>query len=196
MEPVREFYGTLNGSTVVGRTHNGDYNWQFETSDNSHTWHVHLSFLRKYSNDAKALQGVAAVIIGQTSVKDVNPLIGLKKGDKGEAVKGLQSMLRYAGFYLGSVDGNYGSGTASALLACRKSQGSDKANGGDAVDGWAFTQLHKALIKAEVGTISKGATGPAGPQGPAGPKGVPGPVGPAGKTPTKIAITGDVIASS
>ena len=64
MHPVREFYGSVDGVHVVG--------WDLPsdtpaTSDDSHLWHVHLSILRKYSNDADALSGVAAVIVGSGS---------------------------------------------------------------------------------------------------------------------------------
>lgn len=58
----REFYGTVNGTHVVGWD---TYYGQPATSDESHLWHVHLSVLRKYANDADALNAVLSVITGE-----------------------------------------------------------------------------------------------------------------------------------
>ena len=80
MEPVREFYGTTNGTSVNGRIHDGNYSWRFASADNSHLWHIHIGFIRKYANDAKALIGVAEVITGKAldmalDVNDVKTII-------------------------------------------------------------------------------------------------------------------------
>lgn len=65
MEPVREFYGTLNGRTVFGLIKNDlDGPWRSSTSDSSHLWHIHISFFRKFSNDYKAIRGVVDVMKG------------------------------------------------------------------------------------------------------------------------------------
>lgn len=61
LHPLREFFGTLNGITVTGYDRAaGDYT----SSDTSHLWHVHLSILRRYANDATALAPIADVING------------------------------------------------------------------------------------------------------------------------------------
>lgn len=60
---VREFCGTTNGTV----THNYDLSTGHEGLgewDDSHLWHVHLSILRKYANDAPALAPIADVIAG------------------------------------------------------------------------------------------------------------------------------------
>lgn len=62
MTGVREFYGTTNGAVVNGRIHNGDYAWRFESSDDSHLWHVHISFLREHANNKQTMQDVLSVI--------------------------------------------------------------------------------------------------------------------------------------
>lgn len=64
---VREFYGTLNSSSVYGRTHNGstDASWEFASSDSSHLWHIHLSILRKYCNNIVAIKGLLEVLQGK-----------------------------------------------------------------------------------------------------------------------------------
>lgn len=65
MEPVREFFGTTNGSSVNGRRHDSPTGaWSFASSDSSHLWHIHISFFRKYANNEAALLGVMAVLAG------------------------------------------------------------------------------------------------------------------------------------
>ena len=65
MEYVREFYGTLNGSSVYGLIHDSATGaWRQSTSDSSHLWHVHVSIFRKYANDKKALDAVYGVLVG------------------------------------------------------------------------------------------------------------------------------------
>lgn len=119
-------------------------------------------------------------------------MIGLKRGDRGERVKALQATLRYAGFAdtVGEVDGIYGPATAAGVLAARRSVGSSVSSG-DEVTGYAWAQIMRALARAEGG----GEPGPPGPKGDRGPAGPPGPPGPPGKTPTRVAISGDVIAA-
>lgn len=63
MSKCREFYGSVDGSTVCGYDYAGGY---AVTSDDSHLWHVHISLLRLYgsSSDPAELDGIAAVITG------------------------------------------------------------------------------------------------------------------------------------
>lgn len=49
--------------------------------------------------------------------------VTLEQGSTGDAVKTLQSALKKAGFYAGSVDGNYGVGTVSAVIAFQMASG-------------------------------------------------------------------------
>ena len=77
-------------------------------------------------------------------------MVGLKKGDTGERVKFLQSTLMKAGFDLPKygADGHYGDETAKAVLAARKSQGSEQ-DFGDRITGWAAMQINQAFVKAQ-----------------------------------------------
>jgi hypothetical protein len=64
---VREVFGTVDGKHVTGwDRHNpdstGDDSWT--SSDDSHLWHVHLSFYRELATDAAALAPVAEVCGG------------------------------------------------------------------------------------------------------------------------------------
>ncbi len=65
MAGVREFYGTTNGAVVNGRIHNGNYEWRFESSDDSHLWHVHISFLREHANNKQTMRNVLSVITNE-----------------------------------------------------------------------------------------------------------------------------------
>lgn len=64
---IREFYGTLNSSSVYGLSHDGsgDLSWNFSQADNSHLWHIHISILRKYANDKAKMQGLLDVMLGK-----------------------------------------------------------------------------------------------------------------------------------
>lgn len=111
--------------------------------DDSHLWHIHISLTRKFVDDWDVLKGIVSILGGK-----VRDLIGLRKGDSGQEVRALQSCLEHAGFKT-KVDGEYGAKTAAQLLACRKSMGSD-ADSGDMVTGYAYQQLHRAMIKASL----------------------------------------------
>ncbi len=60
---TREFYGTLDGKNITGWD---TYYGVAATSDNSHLWHIHISFLRKYVNDPVAMIAVLSAIKGET----------------------------------------------------------------------------------------------------------------------------------
>jgi len=63
LRAVREFCGTTDGV----RTHGFDLSNGRESVgewDDSHLWHVHLSFYRAHVNDAAALNPIAAVMVG------------------------------------------------------------------------------------------------------------------------------------
>lgn len=119
--------------------------WRDYRGSNPHTAHMHVSV--GVGPDGRSAEpyddtdpwGLVAAFGG-------GDMIGLRRGDKGDRVKGLQGTLWYAGFDPGRVDGDYGPKTAAAVLAMRRSQGSD-ADDGDHFTGWAYAQLMKALAK-------------------------------------------------
>lgn len=65
---VREFFGTLNGSTVTGWDGAAD---GYTSSDDSHLWHVHLSFYRQYATDQTCMAGIRDVILGREEDDDM-----------------------------------------------------------------------------------------------------------------------------
>ena len=64
LRALREFFGTVNGTSVTGMDVPGKY---YVTSDPSHLWHVHASGNRSHANDTAAWQDVAAVMLGSSS---------------------------------------------------------------------------------------------------------------------------------
>lgn len=70
---VREFFGTLDGVNVTGWD---CVKYSPSTSDSSHLWHIHLSVLRKYSNDQAALEPVLAVIRGEPYISPEDDVAG------------------------------------------------------------------------------------------------------------------------
>lgn len=63
---VREFYGTTNGTVVTGRSHNSETGaWRSVSSDDSHLFHIHISFFRKYAGDPAAAVAVRDVLLGR-----------------------------------------------------------------------------------------------------------------------------------
>ncbi|THV43567.1 peptidoglycan-binding domain-containing protein [Glycomyces buryatensis] len=119
--------------------------WRSYGGSNPHTRHMHVSVgvgsdgQSRQPYDDTSSWGIQAKFGG-------GELIGLKRGDTGDRVKGLQGTLRFAGYDPGSVDGNYGSKTAAAVLKMRRAEGSDTADGNN-FTGWAYAQLMRAMAK-------------------------------------------------
>jgi hypothetical protein len=61
LRALREFIGTLDGSTCRGMDVPGRY-W-FTSQDMTHLWHIHMSGKRSHSNDRAAWLDVAAVLL-------------------------------------------------------------------------------------------------------------------------------------
>lgn len=103
-----------------------------------------------------ALSGAPSGSPAPAPVSEEEPLLGLKRGDKGERVQALQEMIKAAGqgAALGESDGDYGGKTAEALRRVRLSVGSSaaaKAGAGDRVDAWTYQQLHSAVARNQSG---------------------------------------------
>jgi len=103
---------------------------------------------------ARAKQIAGGATPDDPTTEGNDPLIGLKKGSEGEAVKALQELIKFAGQgkHLGEagVDGKYGAGTAEGLRLARKSVGSKAEKGwGDTVTGHAYAQLIAAVARKQ-----------------------------------------------
>lgn len=126
----------------------------FEPEDyhgkSGHETHVHLSVGNgPDGRSTRDYDSTAPWGIGNGSNNTLgDDMIGLKQGDEGEQVKALQGLLTRSGFSPGEHDGDYGSKTAAAVLAMRKSQGSSATDGVN-FTGAAYEQLFVALIKKQ-----------------------------------------------
>lgn len=166
--------------------------WRTYTGSNPHSTHVHVSV-------GVGPDGRSSGPYDNTAPWGIATSGGMsmlcKHGDKGPAVQAMQEMILEAGGRLPKygADGGYGDETAAGLKSVIGGDG--KTYGPK-----QYRLLHAAVAKRHGGgqrgpAGPAGATGPQGPAGPAGPRGPqgdPGPAGPAGRTPTRIAITGEV----
>ena len=146
-------------------TRSNGWKWVAYNGSNPHSTHVHVSVGR--GSDGRSTgpydETTSWGISSGGSYTPGDELIGLKKGDTGDSVKGLQGCLRNAGFFptkTHTIDGIYGAQTSAALLACRKSRGSSATNG-DKVTGDAYHQL----MAAQILNMGGGAKGPKGDKG-------------------------------
>lgn len=224
MRAVRDFYGTTDGVNVAGRIRDNDSGaYRRASSDSSHLWHIHLSLWAAFCADWAAVSAVLSVLRGQSlaaweaRASGGSGIVFPQHGD-GEAneqdkvVRYWQRMLLEAGQKLPrfGIDGEYGDEMATAVAAFWASIGGGEFSGRSITDAVAV-RLQQAVFRGEQGPPGKpGAAGDPGPgptqgqvamavdgwmvqhgerlRGPAGPEGPPG------RTPTKIAITGEVIA--
>ncbi|MDY4140633.1 MAG: peptidoglycan-binding protein [Eubacteriales bacterium] len=83
------------------------------------------------------------------------PTRTLRKGYTGDDVKSLQTRLKALGYYTGSVDGKYGSGTVAAVKAFQKAAGLKQ-------DGIAGPATCKALFTADTSSGSGSSSGSSG----------------------------------
>lgn len=209
---MREFYGTIDSRQVVGRIRNDDKsNYHSSSSDSSHLWHIHLSFWAAYCANQEAIIAIMSVLAGESLAEWQEQVEGdimalPRKGDEGENVIIIQRMLYYLGFDPVKddwtdqekedfrFDGVYGDALEAAVNAFRDTLG---WNPSSRVTPATYAKMIEHLGSGEQGPPGprgpRGERGLEGPQGPEGPQGEPGPEGPPGKTPTKIAISGDVV---
>lgn len=210
MRGVREFYGTVDSRNVIGRIRNDDKSaFVYSTSDASHLWHIHLSVWAAYCDNWEILSGIISVLAGESlaawRARTEEGVMLPRKGDKGPIVEYWQRLLIRAGEKLPQfgADGEYGDETENAVNSFRKKHELGPTN---RITAWTAIALQEAAFRGARGPAGPagpagppGPEGPRGPEGPPGPRGEAGPEGPAGppgepgKTPTKIAITGDVI---
>lgn len=98
-----------------------------------------------YSDAAVAYSAAATATPAPTSTV---PSRTLRSGDSGTDVKNVQTRLKELGYYSGSVDGKYGSGTVSAVVSFQSSNGLT-------MDGVAGSGTYKILYSTSAKTASE-----------------------------------------
>ena len=103
--------------------------------------------LKRYLNAVNGSVNLPAVSPApDTGASSAYPL--LYSGSQGDGVKALQSALKELGFYTGTVDGDFGSGTRSAVIAFQKANGLTETGTADAA---AQTLLYEGKPKNSKG---------------------------------------------
>lgn len=141
-----EFYGQSDTDAQVEGYN--EYREEAATSDSSHLWHIHMSFLRSQCGNFWGMWALLTVLMGwtvqqwraslpETSVVTKPPsqqdwtdqaimaLPTLKKGDVGPIVRTWQGLLCARGFTV-KIDGNFGDDTRNNTIAFQKKGGADK----------------------------------------------------------------------
>ena len=119
-------FQTQNGLKVDGAAGSGTYSVLF--SDNA----------KEYTKTETA---------APTATPAATPSRTLRSGDTGDDVKSVQTQLKTLGYYTGSVDGKYGSGTVSAIVAFQK-------NNNLTMDGVAGSGTYKVLYSSSAKSAS------------------------------------------
>lgn len=193
-----EVFGQADGDGGVEGWN--EYRDEAASSDPSHLWHMHISFLRNKCGDFWAMWGLYTVLLGWTVAQWRESLNGgdtmwCKKGDTGDKVLALQLRLVDSGAHVGPpgqiapadqpykwCDGEYGSWTSTGLASL-------VGGNGETYGVWE----ERALNQVYAAKNGKGEKGDPGAPGKPGEPGAPG------KTPTQVTfgpVTATVTAAS
>ena len=134
------------GSKVVTVLHSGQKvtitgtsgSW-YKVSAGKYTGYVSKNYVKQSSSSSSSSSG--------SSSKSTNSST-LQKGSSGTKVKELQKKLKALGYYSGSIDGDYGSGTVNAVKKFQKAKGL-------AADGIAGPSTLSAINGAKASDSSK-----------------------------------------
>lgn len=181
---VREFYGTLNTTTVYGLIKDNEGGpWRFASSDSSHLWHIHISIFTTFVSIWAQLLAIASVLRGQSyadwisSGEGSDMLTALRSTDlNGDVIYMLPWMHGWFRLLKADVESNpwiernASDALSYAGVAINTTLWPGPYDFSDPVTQmcWGYE------IKPPTGV------GPQGPEGPAGPQGVPGAPGPQG----------------
>jgi hypothetical protein len=150
---VREFYGTLDGVTVFGLTKKDeDGPWTGSSADETHLWHIHISFFTAFVNDWLMIEPVLSVLLGETWEEWTGGMAeGLPKfGDSGEVIRYWQQTHNFARVVVSppspeiAVDGQYGEQSAAAFRDFWVKRGGDPKSpyDGKYISGWLANQYN------------------------------------------------------
>ena len=106
--------------------------------------------------DGKAGPDTLSKLYSSSAPKSSSPVSStgesLREGDNGDAVRTLQQRLKTLGYYTGSVDGDYGSGTVAAVKAFQRAYDIKE-------DGIAGTNTLNALYSQDAPSAGSGSSG-------------------------------------
>lgn len=158
LEKVAEWYGNKDGDKRVDGYDNIAN--KVASSDDSHLWHLHVSFLRGHANDNHA--DVFAVITGvgwdepQVPTKPTTPdslewteemirnLPQLVMGATGAHVRTAQALLCARGFKV-DIDGSFGPDSRSKTVAMQQHYGAEHIDGVFGPETWTIALLGQDL---------------------------------------------------
>jgi hypothetical protein len=173
LDAVREFYGTLDGKTVYGLTHNGPGKpWERSSSDPSHLWHDHLSIFTEFVDDWEMLEPILSVLSGETWEAYVIRTSGGSgimlpaKGDKGYIVEYWQRLLEADGMQFKVPHNGVYDADMIAVVKAWRVKNNVEAGNGERLTAWMAMALQR--------NVFRGQPGPQGLQGDKGDKGDPG----------------------
>jgi len=154
LEKVAEWYGNLNGDTRVDG-YNNIANHP-ATSDNSHLWHLHISFVRSHANDNHEDMFTILTGRGWTSPTPTpapsNPpslewteeamrnLPELRMGMTGMHVRTAQGLLNARGFRT-DIDGVFGPDMRAKTLDLQRQYGAEHVDGTWGPETWPIALL-------------------------------------------------------
>lgn len=151
LEKVAEWYGNKDGDKRVDGYDNIEN--EIASSDSSHLWHLHISFIRGHANDNHA--DVFAVLTGQgweppkvpTPPKPpadmewtealMRNLPILNMGATGAHVRTAQGLLCARGYKV-DIDGSFGPDTRAKTLAMQKQYGAEDVDGSWGPETWTI----------------------------------------------------------
>lgn len=153
---VREFYGTLDGTTVYGlikSTEKGT--WHKSTSDKSHLWHGHTSIFTEFVDVWPKLSPINSVWRGESLQDWITQEMLPKQGDVGQEVAFWQYTHNYVrGMVVPAspaitVDSNYGPATAAAFKDFWTKSGGVGNYQGQVLTGWLAYQYNMNFAKRD-----------------------------------------------
>lgn len=146
MRCVKEFYGTTDGRTVVGRLKDSpDGPYREGSSDSSHTWHEHLGLLTPFVDDIEAMRGLVSLLSGQSLadyMEGTMERIIAEHGDSGPWVAFVQRYLQDFGATL-TRDSRYGDETTAAAkwVFVHRFGGDPAAYNGRSITDWMLREF-------------------------------------------------------
>ena len=146
--------GTLReGATVTIKDTSGSW---YKITANGKTGYVYKKYIKitGSSDDSKKSSSKSSDSKKSSSKSSGSSNGTCGPGDTGDAVKKVQKRLKKLGYYSGSIDGDYGNGTKSAVKAFQKRNGLD-ANG--KVNSKTLSKLNSSDAKKASSSDSSGA---------------------------------------